>query len=179
MLDQLLRKRADGGWDGAGVAGVVADVAGGWGESLPIDVTVFGIGEDAAIVFLPGEVFVELGLAIKQASPYRTTLVVELSQCASRRFISRRGRGRWVAGIEGDEFAGEEGVRVSCWWRRRWGCCGSRGRVLRALMSGARWSLAAASLRGSSRRSEMATDGSRGTLVREVRGENPPARRRA
>jgi len=32
-----------------------------------------------AVVALPGEIFVELGLAIKQASPFRTTLVVELA----------------------------------------------------------------------------------------------------
>jgi hypothetical protein len=31
-----------------------------------------------AIVGLPGEIFVELGLAIKRASPFATTLVVEL-----------------------------------------------------------------------------------------------------
>jgi hypothetical protein len=31
-----------------------------------------------AIVGLPGEIFVELGLPIKKASPFKTTLVVEL-----------------------------------------------------------------------------------------------------
>jgi len=31
-----------------------------------------------AVVGLPGEVFVDLGLAIKRASPFATTLVVEL-----------------------------------------------------------------------------------------------------
>jgi len=35
-----------------------------------------------AFVGLPGELFVELGLAIKTASPFRTTLVVELCQDA-------------------------------------------------------------------------------------------------
>jgi hypothetical protein len=47
-----------------------------------------GVGE--AIVFLPGEVFVELGLAIKQGSPYPTTLVVELTNCVETVYIPTR-----------------------------------------------------------------------------------------
>jgi len=46
---------------------------------LPLEVQVIGIGKDLAIVGLPGEVFVELGLAIKKASPFKTTLVIELT----------------------------------------------------------------------------------------------------
>ena len=42
------------------------------------EVQVFRLDDDTAIVGLPGEVFVELGLAIKHASPFRTTLVIEL-----------------------------------------------------------------------------------------------------
>ena len=38
------------------------------------------LGDDTALVGLPGEVFVELGLAIKQASPFANTMVIELSQ---------------------------------------------------------------------------------------------------
>jgi hypothetical protein len=37
------------------------------------------LSNDTAIVTLPGEVFVELGLAIKSASPFKTTLVIELA----------------------------------------------------------------------------------------------------
>jgi hypothetical protein len=37
------------------------------------------LDRDTAMVTLPGEVFVELGLAIKSASPFKTTLVVELA----------------------------------------------------------------------------------------------------
>jgi hypothetical protein len=48
-------------------------------EKLPLEVQVFRLGPDTAIVTLPGEVFVELGLAIKAASPFKTTLVVELT----------------------------------------------------------------------------------------------------
>lgn len=47
--------------------------------SIPIEVQVIALSEDAAMVFLPGEVFVELCLAIKNASPYAHTLVVELA----------------------------------------------------------------------------------------------------
>jgi hypothetical protein len=47
---------------------------------LSAPVQVFRLGDDVALVGLPGEIFVELGLAIKKASPFATTLVVELSQ---------------------------------------------------------------------------------------------------
>jgi hypothetical protein len=49
----------------------------GW--KLPLEVQVIGIGKDFAVVGLPGEVFVELGLAIKKSSPFKTTLVIELT----------------------------------------------------------------------------------------------------
>ena len=48
------------------------------GSTLPIEVQVFRLSDDVAIVGLTGEVFVDLGLAIKRASPFKTTLVVEL-----------------------------------------------------------------------------------------------------
>lgn len=62
----------------------------GVGENLPAEVVVMTIGNDIAVVYLPGEVFVELGLAIKQASPYKTTMVVELSQCVETAYIPTR-----------------------------------------------------------------------------------------
>ncbi|HEX5103026.1 MAG TPA: neutral/alkaline non-lysosomal ceramidase N-terminal domain-containing protein, partial [Pirellulaceae bacterium] len=62
----------------------------GVGPSLPAEVTVLALGRDMAIVCLPGEVFVELGLAIKQGSPFRTTLVVELSNCVETIYIPTR-----------------------------------------------------------------------------------------
>lgn len=46
--------------------------------TVPIEVQAIRLSPDVAIVALPGEVFVELGLAIKQASPFKTTLVIEL-----------------------------------------------------------------------------------------------------
>lgn len=52
------------------------------GETIPLEVQVFRLSRDAAVVGLPGEVFVDLGLAIKRASPFPTTLVIELCQDA-------------------------------------------------------------------------------------------------
>jgi neutral ceramidase len=49
------------------------------GPTLDAEVQVLRLHQDLAIVLLPGEVFVDLGLAIKQASPFKHTLVIELS----------------------------------------------------------------------------------------------------
>jgi hypothetical protein len=48
------------------------------GDKLPMEVQAFRISDELAIVGLPGEVFVELGLAIKNQSPFKTTVVIEL-----------------------------------------------------------------------------------------------------
>jgi len=62
----------------------------GSGDSIPVDVHAICLGRDVAIVCLPGEVFVDLGLAIKRGSPFRTTLVVELSNCVETLYIPTR-----------------------------------------------------------------------------------------
>ena len=62
----------------------------GAGDSLPVEISAITLGHDVAIVFLPGEVFVELGLAIKHASPFRTTFVVELSNSVETIYIPTR-----------------------------------------------------------------------------------------
>jgi hypothetical protein len=62
----------------------------GIGDSLPVEVHAICLGDELAIVCLPGEVFVELGLAIKQGSPFRTTLVIELSGCVETVYIPTR-----------------------------------------------------------------------------------------
>jgi hypothetical protein len=49
------------------------------GKPIDAEVDVFSLGRDLAWVGLPGEVFVELGMAIKHASPFRYTIVDELS----------------------------------------------------------------------------------------------------
>ena len=63
----------------------------GSGDSIPVDVHAICLGKDLAIVCLPGEVFVDLGLAIKRGSPFRTTLVVELSDCVETMYVPTRG----------------------------------------------------------------------------------------
>ena len=49
------------------------------GKTADLLVQAFRLGPDLAIVTLPGEVFVEHGLAIKKESPFKTTLVIELA----------------------------------------------------------------------------------------------------
>jgi hypothetical protein len=49
------------------------------GKPIDAEVEVVSLGRDLAWVGLPGEVFVELGMAIKHASPFRYTIVDELS----------------------------------------------------------------------------------------------------
>jgi hypothetical protein len=46
---------------------------------LPLEVQVLRLSPDTAIVTLPGEIFVEHGLAIKRQSPFAHTIVVELA----------------------------------------------------------------------------------------------------
>jgi neutral ceramidase len=62
----------------------------GVGDSLPVDVTTITFGQEVAMVFLPGEVFVDLGLAIKRGSPFPTTMVVELTNCVETIYIPTR-----------------------------------------------------------------------------------------
>ncbi len=49
------------------------------GRPLEAEVQVMTLGSDLAWVALPGEIFVEIGLAIKQASPFAVTVVTELA----------------------------------------------------------------------------------------------------
>ena len=51
-------------------------------DSLAAEVQVMRLGDDAALVSLPGEVFVDLGLEIKRRSPFATTIVYELANDA-------------------------------------------------------------------------------------------------
>jgi len=44
-----------------------------------LEVQAFRLDQNTAIVSLPSEIFVELGLKIKAASPFKTTLVIELA----------------------------------------------------------------------------------------------------
>jgi hypothetical protein len=89
LLDQLRHREPYGNAAELITWGLSRSLA-GVGETLPVDVTVLAFGHDVAIVCLPGEVFVELGLAIKQGSPFRTTLVVELSNSVETIYIPHR-----------------------------------------------------------------------------------------
>lgn len=57
----------------------VLDVQARKGKSLDVEVQVIGWGTEWAFVSLPGEIFVELGLSIKEASPFEFTSLVELA----------------------------------------------------------------------------------------------------
>jgi hypothetical protein len=46
---------------------------------LEAEIQAVALGEDCAIVSLPGEIFVELGLALKAASPFKHTFIAELA----------------------------------------------------------------------------------------------------
>ena len=51
-------------------------------ETIPLEIHAFRLSPDVAIVTLPGEIFVEVGLHIKLSSPFKTTLVIELANDA-------------------------------------------------------------------------------------------------
>lgn len=57
----------------------VLDVAARNGQPQEVEVQVIALGDDVAWVSLPGEIFVELGLEIKEKSPFRHTLIAELA----------------------------------------------------------------------------------------------------
>jgi neutral ceramidase len=57
----------------------VLDVASRGGKPWEVEVQVIALGDQVAWVSLPGEIFVELGLAIKKSSPYPHTLIAELA----------------------------------------------------------------------------------------------------
>jgi hypothetical protein len=46
---------------------------------LEVEVQVIAFSDEVAVVSLPGEIFVELGLAIKAASPFKHTFIAELA----------------------------------------------------------------------------------------------------
>jgi hypothetical protein len=57
----------------------VLDVAARLGKPLEVEVQVIAMGDKLAWVSLPGEIFVELGLSIKTASPFEQTHIAELA----------------------------------------------------------------------------------------------------
>lgn len=71
----------------------VLDVFGRAAKPLEVEVQVIALGRDLAWVSLPGEVFVELGLAIKAASPFRHTIIAELANGSIGYIPTRRAYG--------------------------------------------------------------------------------------
>jgi hypothetical protein len=68
----------------------VLDVQGREGKPNEVEVQVVALGHDVAWVSLPGEIFVELGLAIKQDSPFKYTFLAELANGSIGYIPSRR-----------------------------------------------------------------------------------------
>lgn len=57
----------------------VLDVAAREGKPIEVEVQVITLGRELAWVSLPGEIFVRLGLDLKQASPFGQTMIAELA----------------------------------------------------------------------------------------------------
>jgi neutral ceramidase len=57
----------------------IIDVEARKGKPIEAEVQVIALGPDIAWVGMPGEIFTELGLAIKNASPFRFTIIAELT----------------------------------------------------------------------------------------------------
>jgi hypothetical protein len=78
---------------------------------LEAEVQVIALSDELAIVALPGEIFVELGLAIKTASPFRYTFIAELAN-GSIGYIPNRGaypQGNYeVVSARGEAGSGEK-----------------------------------------------------------------------
>jgi len=71
----------------------VLDVTALDGKPLDTEVQVIALGDELAWVGMPGDAFVELGLAVKQNSPYRHTIVSEQSSSGANTLrIAKRSR---------------------------------------------------------------------------------------
>jgi hypothetical protein len=68
----------------------VLDVQAREGKPTEVEVQVVALGRDVAWVSLPGEIFVELGLTIKQDSPFLYTVLAELANGSVGYVPSRR-----------------------------------------------------------------------------------------
>jgi neutral ceramidase len=70
------------------------DVAAQHGKPHDVEVQVIALGKEVAWVSLPGEVFTELGLAIKQDSPFPITIIAELANGLLGYIPARRAYGQ-------------------------------------------------------------------------------------
>ncbi|MFO0975646.1 MAG: hypothetical protein U0996_04570 [Planctomycetaceae bacterium] len=90
MIDQMRNNPRFAKDEDAMLARRVTHTLSGVGPSIPVEINAICIGQDMAIVSLPGEVFVDLGLAIKRGSPFRNTMVIELSNCVETFYVPTR-----------------------------------------------------------------------------------------
>jgi len=63
-------------------ARAVVDLETRYREHVPLEVQVIRLSSEVAIVFLPGEILIDLGLHLKNASPFETTLIITLANGA-------------------------------------------------------------------------------------------------
>ncbi len=83
---------------------------------LEAEVQVIAFSDDLAIVALPGEIFVELGLAIKAASPFKHTFIAELANGSIGYVPNREAypQGNYeVVSARGDAGSGEKLVETA------------------------------------------------------------------
>ena len=83
---------------------------------LRVEVQVIALSDDVAIVSLPGEIFVELGLTIKKQSPFKHTFIAELAN-GSMGYVPNREaypQGNYeVVSARGAPGSGEKLVEVA------------------------------------------------------------------
>lgn len=83
---------------------------------LVAEVQVISFSDDVAILSMPGEIFVELGLAIKKASPFKHTFIAELAN-GSIGYVPNRDaypQGNYeVVSARGEAGSGEKLVEVA------------------------------------------------------------------
>lgn len=83
---------------------------------LEVEVQVIALSDDVAILSLPGEIFVELGLAIKKQSPFKHTFIAELAN-GSMGYVPNREaypQGNYeVVSARGAPGSGEKLVEVA------------------------------------------------------------------
>lgn len=90
MIDQMRNRPRFAKEEDTMLARRVTHSLSGVGPTIPVEINAICIGRDMAIVSLPGEVFVDLGLAIKRGSPFRNTMVIELSNCVETFYVPTR-----------------------------------------------------------------------------------------
>lgn len=71
------------------------EVEGRQSQPYEVEVQVVTVGNELAFVSLPGEIFVELGLAIKRGSPFKRTIIAELANGAIGYVPTKRA---WLEG---------------------------------------------------------------------------------